>query len=159
MSFKAVLTLGDKNFDLQECRWRLSQRKNRLGIPESVVTGGLIHFIISGSGDDTFASWMGNPKKTESGSITLYRIDQESTFKHLSFENAYLINYVESFVSDNVWKPMRFEEKEFEDDEDLRGAYRLIMETQLRNNISYLKFCRISAEKIKLDGVDHDNVW
>ena len=158
MSFKAELDIGGKIFELRECRCSLRQVRDIQGKPDSGVRGGIIKMLFEGTEDDTFSSWICDPLKKESGSITLYRIDQESKFKQIEFEGAYLVNLIESFVTDNDISRLEWEEMAVADN-DLRDTFEFIMENHLRTRSGYLVFCRISAEKIKIDGIKHDNRW
>ena len=158
MSFTATLDLGGQKYELQECRCGFKQKRDILGRPESGVSGGIIRLLLEVNEDDTFATWIANPKKKENGKITLYRIDQESKFKQIEFEGAYLVNLVESFVSDGELNMLEWEGTEFAD-EDMKGTFEFIMDHQLRTRKSYIIYCRISAEKLKIDGVEHDNRW
>jgi hypothetical protein len=158
MSFKAILKLSDKSFELQECVCGFRQKRDRLGKPQAGVTGGIIKMILELNDDDTFTDWIVNPKRKEDGTITFYRIDQESKFKQIKFEGAYLIDLVESFISDGDMNLPLGHDTEV-DDIELQETFRFVLNHQIRSGSSYSVFCRISAEKINVDGTDHDNRW
>jgi hypothetical protein len=157
MSFKATLEIDNKTYDLQECRWNLHQEFNQVGEPKSGVYAGLFKIIMYGTEHNNFSSWVGNPKKIGSGTITLNRIDQESKFKELKFENSYLIHYVESFLSPGQLE-LDWDDFKMKND-DIKSEYKIIINHQLRTGTSYVIYCVISAEKITIDGTMHDNRW
>jgi len=153
MSFKATLDIGDKTFDLLYCKSVLEQKTDDSGKPASGVRGGVLCLMIKGSDDDTLAAWAVDPVKQQDGTITFFRIDQDAKFKKIEFRNAYLTTLVESFVADD--EPLLMESETPEADH----LYRLLMQVQQRTCSSYITLCNISAEKISIDGVDHDNKW
>jgi hypothetical protein len=162
MSFKATLDIGGKSFELMECNCKLQQKYDSSGKPASGVRGGIIDLIMQGSDDDTFYSWMHEPTKKQDGKITLFRIDQESKFKEIEFKNAYIITIAESFIVD---EQIGYLDREHMID-SLRidgmvriNVYQDLLTCQTRTNRSYLIYCELSAEVVKIDGVEHNNKW
>jgi len=152
MSFKATLDIGDKTFDLMYCESKLEQKTDLFGRPASGVRGGSLWMMIKGTSDDTFSAWAVDPTKQQDGTITFFRIDQDAKFKRIEFKNAYLTDLVESFIADEDLSHL--ERRGIPD-----AQSKLIMQIQQRTRTSYIIFCNISAEKIKIDGVEHDNKW
>ncbi len=152
MSFKATLDIEDKTFELIYCASQLEQKTDGLGRPASGVRGGSIWLAIKGTSDDTFSAWASDPAKQQDGSITFFRFDQDAKFKKIEFKNAYLTDLVESFIAEEEFS--REESRSMDD-----AHARLIRQIQQRTKISYIILCNISAEKIKIDGVEHDNKW
>ncbi|HVM86766.1 MAG TPA: type VI secretion system tube protein TssD [Puia sp.] len=159
MSFKAILDVGGKTFDLLYCSSEVFQKTDSSGRPVSGVHAGYIWFVIEGTDDDTFSSWASDPTKKQDGTVTFYRIDQDSTFKKIEFKGAYLNILIESFIVDeDISDPMRWGYL-VSDLKLLEEIYELIKDIQVHSNTSYAIFFRLSAEKVKIDGVDHDNKW
>jgi hypothetical protein len=157
MSFKADLDLNGKTFEVLEFKSQLEQKYDQKGKPTSGVKGGSFYLIIAGTPEDTFAAWITDPTKKNDGTITMYRIDQNSKFKEYKFTGAYITRLIESFIID--------------DDINLQGralhstipavqeVYEKVLSFQQRTQMSYIMYCEISAEKVTIDGVDHDNKW
>lgn len=157
MAFKADLDLNGKTYEVLEFNSAFDQKHDNKGKPGSGVKGGLITIIIAGTADDTFSSWATDPTKTNDGTITLYRIDQNSKFKEYKFSGAYITKLCESFIVDNdidyQSRAVRFRNVDIEFD------YIQTLSFHQRTQMSYVMFCEISAGKITIDGVDHDNKW
>jgi hypothetical protein len=159
MSFKATIDVGGKTFELIHCESILTQKTDSAGRPSSGVHGGHIWIGVEGTDDDTFGSWVSDPTKKQDGTITFFKIDQDSKFKEIEFKGAYLSLMVESFITDEDISDSSKREYIHADIEEIQAAYELMNEIQKRTQMSYVIICRLSAEKIKIDGVDHDNKW
>ena len=160
MSFKATISVGGKTFDLIYCDSQLEQEFDSNNRPISGVVGGRIRVILDGTDDDTFGSWACDPTKKQDGTITFYRINQNSKFKEIEFKGAYLMHLVESFiVDDDIEDVFRTEEYYYAHNEELRKSYELVRAIQRKTGTSYVIFCQLSAEKVKIDGLEHDNKW
>jgi len=156
MSFKATLDLDGKTFEILEWSSELEQKMNTKGQPASGVKGGEMEMVLSGSSEGVFASWIIDPISKKDGTITLYRHDQDSKFKEIKFKGAYLINFTESFITP---EDSRAEGRVVYLIEKEQRRYDWIMRFHARTSMSYVMFCRISAEIITIDGVEHDNQW
>ncbi len=159
MSFKATIDVGGKTFELIHCESILDQKTDNAGRPSSGVQGGRLWIVVEGTDDDTFGSWVTDPTKKQDGTITFFKIDQDSKFKEIEFKGAYLTLMVESFITDDEVSDLAKREYFSSDEPYLQAAYDLMKEVQNRTQMSYVIVCRLSAEKIKIDGVDHDNKW
>lgn len=159
MSFKATIDVGGKSFELIHCESILDQKTDPGGRPSSGVHGGHIWIAVEGTDDDTFGSWITDPTKKQDGTITFYKIDQDSKFKEIEFKGAYLTLMVESFITEEDVIDLARREGIHADVEEVQAAYDIMNEVQNRTKMSYIIVCRLSAEKIKIDGVDHDNKW
>lgn len=158
MSFKANLQVDGKDFELLECVCELSQKHDSSGRPASGVNAGFIRFIIEGTDDDTFGSWIADPTKKKDGKITLFRIDQDSKFKEIEFTGGYLFVLSESFVIDGDLGMFDDDDPVFTDAAQ-HIVYRDVIRYQFRSRMSHVMLGKISAEKIKIDGVEHNNRW
>lgn len=159
MSFKAILSLEGKDYSLLECRCVLDQQRDNIGKPASGVTGGTLHLIMEDTNDDIFGFWIADPEKKHDGKIILNRIDQESKFKEITFKGAYLIDLMESFAVSDLYADNYESKSIYLFNNDLRQTYDVITEHQLRTGSSYVLYCKISSEKITIDGIEHDNKW
>ncbi len=158
MSFKCTLQVADKTFEVLECNVWLNQKFDKNGRPASGVQGGNIILLLEGSDDDTLGTWMADPTKKQDGVITFFRIDQDSKSKELEFKGGYAITLIESFIADDDVS-MIPELEIATDDEQGRAKYSRILNFHRRTNNSYVIYFQISAQKIKVDGVEHDNRW
>ena len=83
------------------CNYSFGQSTDEKGRPASNVQGGNIFVQITANDQDTLMGWMVDPYKKSNGSIKFMRIDQDSTFKEVQFEDGYCVGYSESFSSTN----------------------------------------------------------
>lgn len=156
MAFKAILTIEDKTFSLLECWSYLKQKTDRKGKPMSDVHGGWLEFVLVGSNDDTIPMWAADKTKTYDGTIALYQWNPDEKFREIAFEKAYVVFFSESFKPDSdndAFEWMNFLDL-YED--------RLSKMTQRIHKdfgMSYLFTVAISAAKISINGIHHDNKW
>ena len=158
MAFKATLTIEDKTFHLLECESILEQKTDKKGKPISEVRGGRIFFVVLGSEDDFLPSWATDKKKRHDGTITMYQWDQETKFKEISFKNAYIVRFSESYMLDpdsgtNIIGDMSLT------NEGQKYLYDRSIKIHNQFQTSYLFSMTISAEEISINGLDHNNRW
>jgi hypothetical protein len=157
MPYKTILKIDGKEFEVLELNSVLEQKYDKKGRPSSGVKGGYFDVIMEGTADDTFASWITTPTKKKDGTFTLYKDDEDSKFKEIEFKSAYLTRLSESFVVD---EDINFENRILHRFIDREQQIReLLFAFQSRTQMSYIMYCEITAEKIKIDGVEHDNKW
>jgi len=157
MPHKATLKIDGKTFDILELKPVLEQKFDKRGRPSSGVRGGYFDVLLEGAADDTFASWITSPTKKRDGTITLYRDDQESKYKEIEFTGAYLTRWAESFMIDEDAVIDNGSLEGFMPrEQEIRSKLALF---QSRTQSSYVMYFEISAEKVKIDGVEHDNKW
>ncbi|MBC3788302.1 type VI secretion system tube protein TssD [Spirosoma utsteinense] len=94
-SFSAELSIDGKLFPVLTVSYGLYQITDDTGKPSSGVRTYLIKLRLSGSDDETLTSWAVDAQKRLDGKITFFRIDEQSKFKELSFEQAYCVEYTE----------------------------------------------------------------
>lgn len=159
MSFKAILTLGDQTFNLIECTSALTQNVDKKGRPVSGVSAGRIRMIVEGTDEDTIPRWATDKLKKMDGKITFYKIwEQDSKFKEIEFKGAYVTNFVESFFGDE--EPEMYDEDALEyANETLQRENKRLTSLHKLLNMSYLFMLWVSAEKLKIDGIEHSNNW
>lgn len=100
-SFSAQFKVDGQEFEVMSCNYSFGQATDEKGRPASNVQSGNIFVQIVASDDDSMMGWMVDPYKKTNGSITFKRIDQDSTFKEIQFEDGYLVGLSESFNSTN----------------------------------------------------------
>jgi hypothetical protein len=97
MSFKASLLIEGKTFRVLNCHYAFHQHTDTTGRPSSNVKGGTIELEVESSGDLTLAQWTVAPDLMKEGSIVFYKRDGEQRMKEITFKNAYMVSYAESF--------------------------------------------------------------
>ena len=156
MASTVSLDLDDKTFKILKCLCKTEQKFDQTGSPASGVTGGSISLLMEGTADDDFASWMCD-QQPKDGTIN-FSID-DSSFKKIEFKNGFLVKMHESFHAEGVPAHDRFDRLTEFDDIAENYMYDEIIDYQGRSKLGYLMQCSISAEKVSIDGVDHDNQW
>jgi hypothetical protein len=132
-SFSAELSIDGKTFPVLTVSYGLYQATDETGKPSSGVRTHLIQLRLMGSDDETLPNWAADGQKQLDGTITFYRIDEQSTFKELAFEQAYCVQYAEHMAPAD------------QTDQGLPG--------------SYLIELGISPAVLKIGGTKHDNQW
>ena len=112
-------------------------------------------------------AWATGPTTKKDGDITFDRIDQKSTLQKLEFQEAYATLYYEFMSSQYINAQAIFEAITETQITDLTNEndflMRIINNTKTilrfaeRTRISNCILLRLSAGKIKLDGIDHQN--
>jgi hypothetical protein len=157
MASSVTLELEDKSFEVLKCLCKCDQKFDQNGSPASGVSGGSISLLLAGTGEDDFASWIVDPTQTKSGTITFF-IDG-SSFKKIEFQNAFIVKLHESFYSEGRAILNRSDRYTVFHDVNENFIYEQVLDYQQRSGINYMIQCSISAGKISIDGVDHDNNW
>ena len=158
MAATVTLELDGKTFEVLRCFNDVRQAYDESGNPASGVIAGKIGLIMQGTTEDTFNKWMGDPQKSMDGKVTFSIND--SAFKKLEFKNAFLVRFHEGFhaegqpgigLVDNLTIFVGNIQEE--------NNYRDLENYHRRLGFSFLMSCTIAAERISIDGVDHDNNW
>jgi hypothetical protein len=157
MSFKATLTIENKDFDVLECISEVEQKIDARGRAISNIKGGDIRLVLRASADDTIPAWALDPEKKYGGTITFFKMDMESKFREIEFGNGYVTWFAEAFMSRQGDENFN-EAMVFQDDLD-REMFAMLKKAQAQFGTDYLMLCKITAEKIKIDDVKHDNHW
>ncbi|GAB2790094.1 hypothetical protein GCM10027275_38700 [Rhabdobacter roseus] len=167
MSFKATLTIEGKTFDVLQCTHTLSQKYER-GRPVSGIRGGVIILILGSTDDDLLGDWATGPTAKKNGEIVFDRIDQRSVLQKLEFQDAYATFYFEFMSSYNLTNTDAVFEALAETLSTDIVKENLFLERVMNNTKTIIRFAertrvsnciliRLSAAKIKLDGIDHQN--
>lgn len=100
MSFKGVLSLDEKLFNILRMDISFVQRVDSTGRPMANPEGGQISLTLESSEDSMiFLPWMLSPTAVKSGVIRFTKRDNASSLKTIEFTDAYCINYQESFIA------------------------------------------------------------
>ncbi|RFM32146.1 type VI secretion system tube protein TssD [Chitinophaga silvisoli] len=99
MSFKSVLQIDGEEINVLNCHFSFTQSIDHNGKPAARPIGGLVTVTLESDGSTDLFEWMISNTKTKSGKIIFYRRDALSKMKELAFEDAYCIEYHESFSS------------------------------------------------------------
>ncbi len=167
MSFKADLQVAGNTYSVVQCHIPITQKYDQKGKPSSGVHSGQIKVILEGTDDGALGSWMADPTKKQDGKLTFYRIDQESVFKEIEFEGAYMMTLIEHFTTGTELVQSLLMEEDIvsvditaSDDEDakqMKFNHSVLRNCQHRTGMSYCMMVSLTAEKIKIDGVEHQN--
>jgi hypothetical protein len=96
MAFKAELNLeGERR--LVDFSFSLSRDVDPTGRPSGLVRGGSIQLTVESTEDTSLFEWITDPSKHKSGSIKIYKQDNDAVEKEVKFEKAYIVNYGESY--------------------------------------------------------------
>ena len=100
MSFKAKFEVDGNEYRVLKCDYSLKQTVDDTGRPSSTTRGGLINIVVESTDDTSLFEWMCDSYMRKSGKIIFNNRDEDSKLKELEFEEAYMVEYEESF--DNV---------------------------------------------------------
>jgi len=99
MSFKSILKVAGKNYNVLNVSYGLFQETDATGRPSTITRGGKIDIVVEGTEATDFFEWMTNSFERKDGSITFFKRDSEATLKELKFTEAYLVKHREKFDS------------------------------------------------------------
>ncbi|MGO4710631.1 type VI secretion system tube protein TssD [Chryseobacterium sp. 2TAF14] len=97
MSFKSILKVAGKNYNVLSVHYGLFQETDATGRPSTITRGGKIELTIESNGETDFFEWMTNSFERKDGSVVFYKRDSNSTLKELKFSEAYLVKHKEKF--------------------------------------------------------------
>ena len=103
MSFKSILKVAGKNYNVLNVSYGLFQETDATGRPSTITRGGKIDIVVEGTEYTDFFEWMTNSFERKDGSVVFYKRDSDATLKELKFTEAYLVKHREKFdsVGDN----------------------------------------------------------
>jgi hypothetical protein len=99
MSFKSILKVAGKNYNVLSVNYGLFQETDATGRPSTVSRGGKIDITVESTGATDLFEWMTNSFERKDGSIVFYKRDSEATLKELKFTESYLVKHKEKFYS------------------------------------------------------------
>jgi len=102
MSFKALLKIGSKEFDVISINYSLHREVDGKGRPASIVYGGTINIGVESTDDTSIIEAMvNNQHKPLDGKITFKKSDEDAKMKELEFQKGYVVKFMESFDTVN----------------------------------------------------------
>lgn len=97
MSFKSILKVSGKNYNVLSLNYGLFQETDATGRPSTITRGGKIDVTVESTGETDLFEWMTNSFERKDGSVVFYKRDSEATLKELKFTEAYLVKHKEKF--------------------------------------------------------------
>ena len=100
MSFKATVAIdGGAEIRLLHASYSLRRDVDATGRPSTGLYGGTIQLEIESTDDTSIYEWICDQVQRKNGTVKFYKRDSDSKMKELKFEEAYIVNYSESFDS------------------------------------------------------------
>jgi hypothetical protein len=157
MSFKATLKVENTEFEVLKCVSDMEQDIDATGRVRSAVKGGNLRLVLRGNNEETLTSWALKKTTKYGGTITFMKMDGLSKFREIKFEDAYITWFAESFRfggdEENFENVMQFS------DDVEKEMFHMVTSAHEQFKSDYLVVCKLSALRITIDGVEHDNVW
>lgn len=97
MSFKCVMEINSKKFNVLHVHYNLYQETDATGRPSSVVRGGKIEVTVESTGETTLYELMIEDFTTKEGKITYMKRESDAKLKELEFKDAYVVAYGENY--------------------------------------------------------------
>ena len=97
MSFKSILKVAGKNYNVLSINYGLFQETDATGRPSTITRGGKIDITVESTGETDLFEWMTNSFERKDGSVVFYKRDNDATLKELKFSEAYLVKHKEKF--------------------------------------------------------------
>ena len=97
MSFKSILKVAGKNYNVLNVNYGLFQETDVTGRPSTITRGGKIDITVESTGETDLFEWMTNSFERKDGSIVFKKRDSDATLKELKFKEAYIVKYTENF--------------------------------------------------------------
>jgi len=95
-SFNTHLSFKDNplsKYSIIQCNYSFHQLVDDKSRPSTPARGGNIMVQISTPPDNVLLKWMVDSYKIRSGMITFYKIDEETAFQRVVFNDAYCVEY------------------------------------------------------------------
>lgn len=100
MSFKATLDIDGNQYRVLNCNYSFGRSVDQFGKPSSDVMGGQIDLSIESNGETGFLEWITSSYTRKNGKVVFNKTNEDAELKVLEFEDAYLVNYSETFDSE-----------------------------------------------------------
>lgn len=98
MSFKAKLIIGDKEFNVLNFEYEISQNTDRNGVPRERVFGNLMELTIEASGkNQEITEWATDHTMQKDGDVVFFRSDAEASGKKITFKKGYCVYHKDVF--------------------------------------------------------------
>ena len=166
MAYSATINIGGGDINVLKVYHSVEQGIDAKGKPSTDVKSGKITIIIDGALAGPFTEWLSDPFAVKDGTITYYKVDEDSKFRELKFLGGMTRSYIEYLSpdistmndKDTGINPFTFQ-MDLAYSDKLGIVYDAIHEYQNRSNIAYLAGLTFHADSITMNGVDHDNKW
>ncbi len=99
MSFKAILKIDGKDYNVLSCKFTLNQEHDITGRPSSITRGGVVNIVLESTDDTALFEWMCDSYMKKDATITFNKRDENAKLKELGIVEAYMVGYSESFDS------------------------------------------------------------
>ncbi|WP_103070931.1 type VI secretion system tube protein TssD [Aquimarina sediminis] len=100
MSFNATLEVDGKAFTILSFNYQTKQEVDPTGRPSSVNRAGMGSFTLELSQDaGLFSTWAFDSYLMKTVTVKYEKRDTKATQRTITFENAYLVKYIEEFES------------------------------------------------------------
>jgi len=99
MSFKAVLALEGKSYQVRSSYTTIRREIDKKGRPSSMPVWYTI-ITVDATDDTTITNWMIDPTKEIEGQLIIYEIDEDAKLKEIKFKKSYCTHMVEKFMAD-----------------------------------------------------------
>ena len=97
MSFKATLSLGQKEYRLISCDFALNRNTDNIGRPTSLWNGGMINMSVEATDDSSLMEWCVKQADQKDGEISFQKIDGESSMIKMSWKHGYIVSYAVTY--------------------------------------------------------------
>ena len=97
MSFLSKLLIEDQEFTILESDYEIEQGANENGMPSTRSRGGIIRLTLEGDSRLNFFEWVVSQQTIKSGEIVFYKRDNLSSFRTLTFVDAFCIDFKDIF--------------------------------------------------------------
>ena len=101
MAFKATFEVDSKEYRIIKCSYSLHQAVDDTGRPSSTARGGTVNIVLESTDDTSLFEWMCDSYMNKECKIIFNKRDEDSKLKELVITEAYMVEYSESFDSDN----------------------------------------------------------
>ncbi|MFC5044996.1 type VI secretion system tube protein TssD [Aquimarina hainanensis] len=120
MSFKAILKIGNDEFNVLSSSYGLFQETDATGRPSTITRGGKVTVAVESTGSDVLSNLAFNNFQTTNAELISIKRDTDATLKKLEIKNAYIVKYTEKF--DSTGKIPMYEEIVFSAQEIVMGT-------------------------------------
>ncbi len=97
MSFKAVFKTTGNEFRVLSSSYNVYRSVDEMGRPTSSTVGGEINISMESTGNNLFFEHICVGEMLAEGTITYTKRNEESTMRELSFKNAFISSFSETF--------------------------------------------------------------
>ena len=97
MSFKAIFKTTGYEFRVLSCSYNVYRAVDEMGRPTSATVGGEINITVESTENNLFFEHICVGEMLKEGTVVFYKRSEESTMRELSFKNAFISSFSETF--------------------------------------------------------------